>query len=332
MTNSEHSRQSRLSAFLLAVLCFFSFVFRDIPVSASTPTLPENVYLEFADEDEQVTVSEDGTDAVYDIPVTELSREVNMRLRFSLNKHYREGQLRIVIPFNGFYSRDGSSGFTLSNKAALLNQIQAANSSLKVLEDRTNREGDEAVLILTNKKCDALQDVLELSYKVVSRTVEDEAEHGISVTVTDEDSGDDISPDEAHATFKTKVTNVTTSKRLDEFGLDAGCYTRWDDSLERKYKLTSKYGIDNEAFKELAKQYNYISYYIVYSVTANQTYDLYFNDTPHNDGEVVAVSKMYTARDCTALDKVESGEHAGEWQVTGTDYGRLLVRVRYPKI
>ena len=326
---STHRLEYRVLATIMSLVCLFSVLLGSCPAAfAEGAEYPENIELLFLNEpSENISITDEGKTADYTIPGN--NQQVDVRLRISLNKKYEEGQLRIEIPYHGFKDRDGGD-FNLTNKSSFLNQINSESSMLKLVEDNSRLSGDRGVIVLTNKASSALQLELDLSYIVTAYSVKDNGSQDFGITITDTVTGEDRSPDKITATFRTHVRNARLTKYTEDYGIDQGCYYRWDDMLEERYKLTSKYGIDEAAFKELCKEYDYVGYRLNCDVDANQKAKIYFNDQPEG-GEVVAMSYRFTYKDCTPLDKETEGEHAGEWVYNGSTAKNFLCLVRYPK-
>ncbi|WP_294470381.1 Spy0128 family protein [uncultured Ruminococcus sp.] len=328
MQKTTHRLEYRVLAGLLSLVCLFSLLVGTAPgVFAAPAEYPENIELLFLNTpDENTIISADAKTVDYTIP--DSSQQVDIRLRISLNKKYEDGQLMIEIPYNGFRDRDGGD-FHMANKAAFLNQINTDTSLLRLYEDRSKGSGDAGVIVLTNKTASAPQIELDISYNVTAATVRDNGAQDYGIKITDTKTGEDRSPDKITATFRTHVRNAKLYKYTEDYGIDAGCYYAWDDMLEERYKLTSKYGIDEAAFTELCREYDYVGYRLKCSVDHNQSVQMYLKDEPEG-GEVVAMSRLFTYKDCYPLDKVTEGEHAGEWFYDGSD-AQFLCLVRYPK-
>ena len=328
MQKSTHRLCYRVLAGMLSLVCLFSLLMGTAPAAfAASAEYPENIELLFLNKpNDNIIISEDERSADFNIP--DSGQQVDIRLRISLNKKYEEGQLSIIIPYNAFKNRNGED-FHMTNKIAFLNQINAEASLLKVVQDRSGRPGEDSVIELTNKTASAPQIELDISYLVNAVTVEDNSVQDYGIKIIDTKTGEDRSPEKLTATFRTHVRNAKIYKYTENEGIDEGCYYAWDDMLEERYKLTSKYGIDEAAFNELCKEYDYRGYRFMCSVDCNQTVQMYFKEDPEG-GEAVAMSQLYNYKNCTPLDKVTEGEHAGEWLYNGND-AEFLCLVRYPK-
>lgn len=322
--------EHRLLAFFMAMAVLLTFVVPSAPnVFAEEGTLPENINLTFSvsPDETEVTVSDDYKKATYDIKDKE--QYVRISFNMSLNKLYTEGQLEIVVPFVGFTGREGEK-YQMSNYNNFLSQINSDASMLILKEDRRNTDG---TVVLTNKESTALHSGLDLEYIVNAYSVKDGAPQDFKIEVTDTHTKEDRSPDAITATFNTRVERVSVTKSIDEISIVNGQYPKWDPTLEEKFSLKDKHNIDEETFNEDAKKNDYVSYMIDTKHTGNQYYNCYLKDEPFNDGEVVAVSYMQSAKNCTPLVQETEGEHAGEWKyyAGSSNRVRFLVLVKYPK-
>lgn len=314
----------------MSLICLFTLVAGSSPRAfADDAEYPENIDLVFVkgSGDDHITLSNGDKAADYDIKST--SQTVSVQLRISLNKKYEEGQLRIVIPFRAFTDRDGGY-YHMMDKATFLTQINQPTSMLKLVEDNSKRTGEDSTIVLTNLAASAPQIELDFKYEINAFTVKDNASQDFKISITDTKTGEDRSPEKVTATFRTHVRNASLTKNPEDYGVKSGCYYAWNDILETRYKLTSKYGITPEKFAQDCENYDYIGYRLVANVDRNQSVTTYIKDTPQEGGEVVAVSRMSTYKDCTALDKETEGPYAGYWKYNTYD-NWFLVLVKYPK-
>lgn len=330
MGQYTHRIGHRLLAFFMSMAVLLTIAVPSAPeVFAESGELPENIEMHFnvgADEP-GVTASEDLKTAEY--VIAEEEQSVRISFNMSLNKYYEEGQLDITIPFVGFTGREGEK-YEMLNYSNFLSQINSDASMLILKEDRRKVDG---TIVLTNKEATALHSGLDLEYIVMAATVKDGGAQEYKITVTDTHTGEDRSPEPITATFKTHIDSVRTYKQVDEFRIVNGQYPRWDATLEEKYHLSEHYGINEEQFNEMAKTNDFVSYHVETFHTGNQYYNCYLKDEPENDGEIVAASYMFTAKDTTPLEKETEGEHAGEWKYYGRSSNRIhfLILVKYPK-
>lgn len=335
MSKSTHKPGHRVLAGFLSLICLLSMIIDCAPTAfAADSNYPENVELLFLnDASENVKYSEDGKKA--DFTITGTTQQVNIRLRISLNKQYEDGQLKVEIPAHGFKTRDGKD-YDLKNKDALLNQL-GSESVLRLEDDRSKLAGDEGVIILTNNPASAPQIELDLSYTINALSVKDNQSQTFGVKVYDTKSDDQLTPQDLTATFRTSVRTASISKYTESNGVNKGCYYKWDDMLEDRYKLTSKYNIDEEKFNELCKEYDYIGYRLTCSSNRNQPATLYIQDTPVEGAEVVAMSRITSSTSYTTgtpLEQVKTGPYAGCWEYyseSGSRSEYFIVLVRYPK-
>ena len=140
----------------MSLICLFTLVAGSSPRAfADDAEYPENIDLVFVkgSGDDHITLSNGDKAADYDIKST--SQTVSVQLRISLNKKYEEGQLRIVIPFRAFTDRDGGY-YRMMNKATFLTQINQPTSMLKLVEDNSNRTGEESSLISDTRSTHSL--------------------------------------------------------------------------------------------------------------------------------------------------------------------------------
>ena len=223
MGKSTYRFRERLLAGFLSLMCVLSLVIGTAPQAFAEPQegYVENIELFFTNEaSDNISYSEDGKKADFSIPSTE--QQVNVRLVVSLNKLYQKGQLRVEVPYRAFQKRDGSYSF-MTNKTAFLNQINDG-SILTLLEDNSNKSGEDGVIVLTNKAASAPQIVLNLSYTVKAWETEDNRTHDFGVKITDTISGEDRSPDKLTATFRTHVKSARVYKYTESNGVTSGCY------------------------------------------------------------------------------------------------------------
>lgn len=339
MSKSTHKFGHRVLAGFLSLICLFSLVLDSAPKAFADPdpdpSHAENIELYFTDEPSENIVVTNGAKTIdYTIPSSE--QIVNIKLHISLNKKYVDGQLQIAIPAHGFKTRDGGD-FSMANKSAFLNQI-SGNSILKVFSDNSNLEGEDGVIILTNNAVTAPQIDMELSYRINAMKVLDNGAQTFNVKITDTVTGEDRSPESITATFRTHVKNAWLSKYTESNGVKSGCYYKWDDMLESRYKLSELDDpIDEAKFTELCKNYDFIGYRFSCSASRNQPTTLYLEDKPAEGGEVIAVSHVSSSTSYTSgtpLKKETEGPYAGKWKYESTSSSRyeyLIALVQYPK-
>ncbi|MBQ8965864.1 FctA domain-containing protein [Ruminococcus sp.] len=334
MEKSTHRKEYRFLAGLLSLVCLFSVVFGSVPEAfAASAEYPENIELVFNEaEDENIKITDDGKTADYTIP--ELQQRVNIQLKLSLNKRYENGQLRIEIPSEAFSRRDGDL-YSMDKKYEFINQAKSDSSLVNVENEnytRVNPDGtrESGIIVLSNKAATAPQITIDMAYLIYAFGVEDNASQDFGIRIVDTITGEERSPDDITATFRTHVRNASLSKYTESVGVKNGCYYKWDDSLESRYALTSKYGIDEAKFTELCNDYDFVGYRLSPSVQANQDYTLYLDEQPEG-GEVVAVSRLYSySSNCIPLEKETEGPYAGQWKHDGS-VSNILVLVKYPK-
>ena len=356
---TTRKRQCRAFAALVSLICMFTVLFGSAePVFADSDYNDVAVKLQFVNDDESVTtLTDNDRKAVYDmcadgdIRAKQIS---HIALRLRMNGQFEEGQIEIRVPYYAFLNRTEPASDTLGVTFESYRNFAAQIDGMSVLQVDKTKPFDvndpNAVVVLTNKKTNALQATINLNYQVNGMDIVDEFPYDFGVTITDTKTKEDLSPEHINATFKTGVDNVEAYKGLDDYAADGGCYYRWDSSLMTRYDMKSVLGISDEEaeglddaalerlckerFTKEAEEYDFVSFYIKKdSIRANQRYVIYLEEMPGNGGEVVAVSHKYSDTRLTPLKKVTEGRFAGQWLDTDTKNtaDRMVVLVKYPK-
>lgn len=350
MQTNTKSFGSRVLAMFLAIACVFMLISQTAPSAwaEESTARPENIKLTYVtDGNSYVTLSGDGKSATYTYPASQTTAEVRMKLKVALNKDYAENQLRIEIPYAAFTNRDGKPlEMDNTTAVALRNQINSPTSMLKLIEDPIPYKSEYDKFAFTNKASDALQLEIDLLYKMSTWDLPDGTEQEFNIKITDTATGEDLSPEPLKTTILTTVDKVRVYKDVDTSRIEDGMIDSWSTLLESRYKLETNGLYTPESFNAECETYSFMSYMLTAYPTANQRYDIYVKDTPHiergegdsvetiDDGEVIAVSYPNpTWMSCKAAEKVEGGDHDGEYLIpaeTGsTQY--IFVLVKYKK-
>lgn len=349
MQNNTIPVGRRVLAAFLALACVFMLISQTVPSAwaATDDERPINIQLTYVtDGDKYVTVNQDGKSATYNYPASQNTANVRMKLKIILNKDYAEDQLRIEIPYAAFKKRDGSPlNMDTDAGSTLRNQLKSSTSMLKLIEDPTPYNATTDKFVLTNKACNALQLEIDLLYKMSTWDIPDGEVQDFTVTVTDTQTNEDVSPEPLKTTFLTTVEKVTTVKQLDTHNIEEGRIYSWSDLLEGRYKLQTLNLYTPESFNEACSEYAFVSYKVSPNVITNQRFDLYLKDLPHiekgegesvqtiNDGEVVSVAYPDpTYISCSPAEKVSGGPHDGEYVIKGLTAGyttTCFVLVKY---
>ncbi len=335
MNVTTHKPGYRLLAGMLSLICLFSLVMGNMPKAfAAGDELPLNVSLTFSDHDslgnkvDYITLDLGGKKATHKFAQGVKFVYPRADLQISLNGEVEEGRYRIEIPYLPFKERDGKlRGMNDEQQRIFKGQISSDQSQLKLVSE----DKEKGIYVLENKKSSSLQLSLSMIYYLYCYNTVDGSEQPLKVTITDTVTGTDYSPEPITAVFQSDVTGATVRKSADDKGVINGCYYKWDDSLEDKFLITSKLGIDEAKFNELCKDYYFVSYRIDTSLVSTQPCYLYIDEQPIN-GTAISIASQDTAGH-EMFEKETSGPYARRWKRYCRDSGSryFLALVQYDK-